>query len=85
MTEMKWWITWVHSEKEAGIVLKKEMAAKAAAESEWRKSFATRIMRYGENLIDNFNGTGYRFAKDEKFIGITYNVIRPEMNYWSYY
>jgi hypothetical protein len=47
MTEMKWWITWVHTEKEAGIVLKKEMAARAAADSEWRKSFATRIMRYG--------------------------------------
>jgi hypothetical protein len=42
-------------------------------------------MTYGENLIDNFNGTGYMFAKNEKFIGIRYDVIKSEINYWSFY
>ena len=42
-------------------------------------------MRYGEDLIDNFNGTGYRFAKNEKFVGIRYNAMKNEINYWSYF
>ena len=76
MTYRKMWITWVRTEGEASIVLKKEADAKKEADGVWRREFATRIMRYGGDLIDNFNGTGYMFAKNEKFIAIRYNVIK---------
>jgi hypothetical protein len=82
---MKWWVTWVHTESECGIVLKKTQLAKKAEDDAWRRDFATRIMRYGEDLMDNFNGTGYMFAKNEKFIGIRYNVVKNQMSYVSYY
>lgn len=42
-------------------------------------------MQYGANLIQNFNGTGYRFLKREKFIGIRYDLQRPSINYWTFY
>lgn len=84
MSTKKLWTTWVHTEKEGGIILKKEQLALKEADDDWRRGFATRIMKYGGDLIDNFNGTGYRFAKNEKFIGIRYNVIKSEINYWTF-
>jgi hypothetical protein len=84
ITYRKMWITWVHSEKEASITLKKEEDANKAADDAWRREFASRIMKYGTDLIDNFNGTGYMFAKTEKFIAIRYNVIKSEINYWTF-
>lgn len=42
-------------------------------------------MKYGGELIDNFNGTGYMFAKNEKFIGIRFNMMKSEINFWTYY
>lgn len=84
-TSMKMWTTYVHNEQECHIVLKKEEDARKAERDAWKREFATRIMRYGEDLIDNFNGTGYRFAKNEKFFGIRYNTAKSEINYWSYF
>jgi hypothetical protein len=84
-TQLKMWTTWVTSEKQASIMLKKELDAMNAERDNYRKDFASRIMRYGTDLIDNFNGTGYMFAKNEKFIGIRYNTERTDMNFWSYY
>lgn len=84
-TSMSMWTTWVHNEHECHITLKKEEDAKKAEDDAWRRDFAMRIYNYGVDLIDNFNGTGYRFAKNEKFIGIRYNVIKSEINYWSFF
>jgi hypothetical protein len=82
---MQRWTTYVHNEQECHIVLKKEEDARKLEQDTWKKEFATRIMRYGDDLIDNFNGTGYRFAKNEKFIGIRYNALKNEINYWSFF
>lgn len=83
---MKMWTTWVHDEKGASITLKKEEDAIKAEQDAWKREvMASRIMKYGGDLIDNFNGTGYRFAKNEKFIGIRFNTVKNEMNYWSFY
>ena len=85
MTQRKTWTTWVHTEKECNIVLKKEEDERKAQDAAWRKEHALRIMKYGGDLIDNFNGTGYKFARNEKFIAIRFDVVRSQINAWSYY
>jgi hypothetical protein len=84
-TSMKMWTHVITNEKDAHITLKKEEDALKAEQDTWKREFASRIMKYGGDLIDNFNGTGYRFAKNEKFIAVRYNVMKSEMNYWTFY
>ena len=73
----------IHSEKEAGIILESEHKAYLAEIVSKRKEIASRIIAYGDDLMQNFNGTGYRFLKAELFRAIRYNLETGAISYWN--
>lgn len=42
-------------------------------------------MAYGTDMVENFNGTGYRFLQREKFVGIKYDLSKSAINSWTFY
>ena len=48
-----------------------------------RKEIASRIITYGDDLMQNFNGTGYRFLKLERFMAIRYNLETGAITHWG--
>ena len=81
----KWFTSAVRSEKDAGMITWKVRNEEIAALKAERQQFAQRILTWGNTLMTNFNGTGYRFARNEAFIGIRYNTISSSINYWKFY
>ena len=73
----------IHSEKEAGIILESEHKAHLAEIAAKRKEIASRIITYGDDLMQNFNGTGYRFLKAEVFRAVRYNLETGGIAYWN--
>jgi len=73
----------MHSEKEAGIILESEHKAHLAEIAAKRKEIASRITTYGDDLMQNFNGTGYRFLKAEVFRAVRYNLETGGIAYWN--
>ena len=85
MITRKMFISYVKSEADAGLWTMKMENERVIKMQAYRKEFATRIINWGNNLYSNFNGTGYKFAKSENFVGFRYNVERSSVNYWVYY
>jgi hypothetical protein len=75
----------IKSEKEAGIILESEHKAHLAEVASKRKEIAQRIIAYGDDLKQNFNGTGWRFLKQEHFRAVRYNLETGAINYWNIY
>ena len=48
-----------------------------------RKEIASRITAYGEDLMQNFNGTGFRFLKANLFRAVRYNIETGSISYWN--
>lgn len=73
----------VTKEKDAGIILESEHQAYLADVKAKRKEIAQRIITYGDDLMQNFNGTGYRFLKLERFRAIRYNLETGAIAQWA--
>ena len=73
----------VHSEKEASIWLETEWKEHLLYIANRRKEIAQRITAYGEDLMQNFNGTGYRFLKAERFYAGRYNLETGATTHWG--
>ena len=73
----------MHSEKEAGIILESEHKAHLLEIAAKRKEIAQRIITYGDDLMQNFNGTGYRFLKAERFRAVRYNLETGAIGNWN--
>lgn len=85
MKNKKMWAAPVKVERDAKIVLKSEEDKRLSDLKGGRKEIAQRMIAYGQDLKDNFNGTGYRFQKNELFRGVRYNIERDSVTYWNFY
>jgi hypothetical protein len=64
----------VASEKDGHFWLKSDQEEKLKAEQVERELRYARMAPYANDLINNFNGTGHRFAKYQQFYGISYSL-----------
>jgi len=73
------------NEKDAKIILKLDEEKRIADLKQKRQEVASRVIAYGQDLKDSFNGTGYRFLKQELFRGVRYNIEKDAVTYWNFY